>query len=192
MNGIRAFVGHSFMEDDQAVVREFLNYFDSLSHSNLNFSWTHAEPAEPKALAEKVKATLADCNLFVAICTRKDRVIAPSKLSETKLPRGFLKGEARDFLWKTSDWIIQEIGLAIGKKLNLILLLESGIQEPGGLQGDIEYISFDREHPTEAFQKMFEMIAAISPKLPALTSMSSETRSPPAEEKSEEPTAPTE
>src|SRR5262249_1388466 len=80
---------------------------------------------------------------------------------------------------------------AIGKKLSLILLLESGIQEPGGLQGDIEYISFDREHPTEAFRKMFEMIATISPRLPALTSMSSETRSPSQEQKSEGPAAPT-
>jgi hypothetical protein len=60
-------------------------------------------------------------------------------------------------MWKTSDWIIQEIGLAIGKKLDLILLLESEVQKPGGLQGDIEYIPFHRDYPARSFQKVLEM-----------------------------------
>jgi hypothetical protein len=84
-------------------------------------------------------------------------VIAPGAIRKIILPRGYLKADAREFRWKTSDWIIQEIGLAIGKELNLILLLEKGVESPGGLQGDIEYIPFDRMYPTQSFQKLFEM-----------------------------------
>jgi tetratricopeptide (TPR) repeat protein len=187
MTEIRAFVGHSFAIDDEAVVTAFSKYFDSLSKSKLNFSWTHAEPAEPRALADKVTALLRDCNLFIAICTKKERVIAPTALSATLWPRGYLKGSNRDFAWKASDWVIQEIGLAVGKGLNLILLLESGVQNPGGLQGDIEYVLFNRENPAGAFQKIFEMICAISPRIIGVPAVpSTETRSPPAEARGDE------
>jgi tetratricopeptide (TPR) repeat protein len=184
MTRIRAFVGHSFATDDEGIVNAFLKYFDSLSRSSINFTWTHAEPAEPKALAAKVTVLLAECNVFIGVCTRKERVIAPNSLSETLLLRGFMKGSTRDFLWKTSDWIIQEIGLAIGKEMNLILLLESDVQEPGGLQGDIEYIRFNRDRPADSFQKIFEMISAISPKAASVTALP-DTRSPPSEDKKE-------
>jgi hypothetical protein len=35
-----------------------------------------------------------------------------------------LKIRESERVWKTSDWIIQEIGLAIGKGVKLILLIE--------------------------------------------------------------------
>jgi hypothetical protein len=66
---------------------------------------------------------------------------------------------------ETSDWVIQEIGLARGKNLSLILLMERGVRKPGGLQGDVEYISFDREAPEKAFGKIVEMLNALSPKV---------------------------
>ncbi len=43
--------------------------------------------------------------------------------------------------WKTSDWIIQEIGLAIGRGMHCCLLVERGVRPPGGLQGNLEYIT---------------------------------------------------
>ena len=76
-------------------------------------------------------------NVFIGICTRKERVIEPGLLSATKLPTGYLKGKQEDFLWKTSDWIIQEIGLATGLGLELLLLIEDGVRKPGGIQGDV-------------------------------------------------------
>jgi tetratricopeptide (TPR) repeat protein len=186
---IRAFVGHSFTTDDEAIVTTFLKYFDSLSKSGLNFSWTHAEPAEPKALAEKVITLLCECNLFIAICTRKEMVVARSALSRSLLPRGHLKGDSRDFVWKTSDWLTQEIGLAVGKGLNLILLLESGVRRPGGLQGDIEHVAFSRESPAGSFQKILEMISSISPKtIGGSAAVPTEMRSPPDEARSDEVT----
>jgi hypothetical protein len=77
MTGIRASVGHSFTADDEIVVGAFLKYFDSLSRSSINFAWTHAEPAEPRALAAKVTTLLRECNLFIGICTKKESRRAP-------------------------------------------------------------------------------------------------------------------
>src|SRR6266487_468816 len=164
MVAINAFVAHSFTPDDEILVGKFLKYFEQLSKSELNFSYVHAEAAEPRVLAEKVKLLLANRNVLIAICTKKERVISPNVLVKTFMPRGFLKASENDFLWRTSDWIIQEIGLAIGRGLDLILLLEEGVQKPGGLQGDLEYIPFNREAPEQSFGKIIDMLSALSPK----------------------------
>ncbi len=164
MSEIRAFVGHSFTDDDAEVVGKFLKYFDQISNLDPTFSWKHAEPAEPKMLAEKVMALLSDSNVFIGICTKKERVILDRSLTKARLRPGFLRGEEGQFAWKTSDWIIQEIGLARGKNFDLVLLVERDVRKPGGLQGDIEYIPFDRASPEKSFGKLLEMVTALSPK----------------------------
>jgi hypothetical protein len=74
MSGIRAFVGHSFTDEDKSVVLTFLEYFDTISKSNPMFKWDHAQSAEPRQLADKVMSLIADKNLFIGICTRKEYV----------------------------------------------------------------------------------------------------------------------
>jgi hypothetical protein len=187
MNEIRAFVGHSFTDDDAAVVSKFLKFFDTLKASPLNFSWQSAEAAEPKILAAKVLSLLADKNLFIAICTRKERVIQDDCLTRMVFSRRFLKVPEEKVLWKTSDWIIQEIGLALGRNLDLILLLEDGVRGPGGLQSNIEYIPFDRAHPDKSFTKIIEMISALLPKTSGPTTAAPESTSKPAGQKPPEP-----
>lgn len=185
MTEIRAFVGHSFNEDDDAVVRRFKEHFDALEKSNLNFSWEHAEDAEPTDLADKVKKIISDKNVFIGICTKKERVIQDAALTPTLFNASVLKAPKAKFSWKTSDWIIQEIGLAIGNDLKLILLVENDVLQPGGLQGNIEYISFDRAAPEKCFDKILAMITALSPKASSPATTSDEARSLPAEGKSE-------
>jgi len=76
----------------------------------------------------------------------------------------------------------QEIGLAKGRSLELILLIESGLRRPGGLQGDVEYIPFDRTTPEKSFGKILDMITALSPKMPNIVSTTSDITSVPDEE----------
>ena len=137
MPKLAAFVGHSFLQDDKFLIREFLDYFDLVKGMGIGFTWDHAEPAEPKELSEKVKRVIQGKNLFIGICTRRERSIENSKLASTFFRAG-LKGKPEDFDWKASDWIIQEIGLAIGRGMELMILLEDGVRRPGGLQGDHE------------------------------------------------------
>lgn len=166
MADIRAFVGHSFSEDDAALVQEFLKYFEQLKGVLPSFEWTHAKSAEPKELAQKVNHLISDKNVFVGICTRKERVIRPDKLKTPMFSPDSLQGKDADFAWKTSDWVIQEIGMAVGRSMSLILLLENGCRKPGGLQGDIEFIPFERTHPERAFGPLLEMIKVLSPLAP--------------------------
>lgn len=182
MKPVRAFVGHSFTEDDEVLVGRFTKHFDQLSELQPNFSWQHAERPEPKDLAEKVLQLIEGKNLFIGICTKKERVIAPSALSNAWFPFDHLMARKTDILWKTSDWIIQEIGLAIGRGLKLILLIEDGLRLPGGLQGNIEYITFFRDAPEKSFEKITRMITALSPRLTVSTTDASQEESTTSEE----------
>ena len=161
MQDIRAFVGHSFLSDDQILVRKFTDYFDVLSKSALSFSWDHALPAEPSDITKKVLNVFKGKNLFIGICTKNERVVKEHALSKWHFGNK-LSAPQNEFKWKTSDWIIQEIGLAIGKKLDLILLVENGVDSLGGLQGNLEHIPFDRNSPEESFGRILEMINSLS------------------------------
>jgi tetratricopeptide (TPR) repeat protein len=183
MSEVRAFLGHSFTKNDEAVIEVFLKHFTRLQNSPLAFSWVSAEPAEPTELAEKVLKLMGECNVFIAICTKKECVISSDELRGIYFPYGFLKARTDKFLWKTSDWIIQEIGLAIGKGLRTILLIEEGLRKPGGLQGNIEYIEFTRVKPEACFDKILEMLGTLMPKVPGASAPAADPRSSPVQQR---------
>src|SRR5665213_613896 len=181
MKEIKAFVGHSFSDADADVVGKFTRYFDSLARSHPQFSWQSAESAEPRILTEKVLRIIADKNTFIGICTRKEQVAPVNALRPLLFQPDYVKAPKSKFAWKTSDWVIQEIGLAVGRGLDVILLVEDGIRDPGGLQGDIEYIPFDRDHPEKAFNKILEMLSALSPKTSSQLTITSDVKATPEE-----------
>ena len=150
---LKAFVGHSFSAADQIVIRRFLEFFDTVKSMNLGFSWDHAESAESRDLAEKMKRLMENKNLFIGICTKREAIINLAKTQKQIFSKKILKISEDQIQWKTSDWINQEIGLAIGMKMNLILMVENGMQLPSGLQGSLEYIPFDRQIPEKSFPK---------------------------------------
>jgi Flp pilus assembly protein TadD len=158
------FVAHSFSEQDKDVVWGFLNYFNRVVELNVGFSWVHAENAEPKELSEKVLRLTEGRNLLIAICTKHERVIQPSELKPGFFRSNMSYAQTSAIDWKASDWLLQEIGLAVGRGMQLIILLEKDVRRPKGLQGDLEYISFDRAEPSKAFQKFLEMLNALSTK----------------------------
>lgn len=86
MTEIRAFVGHSFDEGDAEIVRKFLQFFSQLSQSAVPLTWVHAEAAEPKLLAEKVLSLIADKNVFIGICTRREYVVPGGSVVATRMP----------------------------------------------------------------------------------------------------------
>ena len=164
MKSINAFVGHSFTEDDAAVVNLVLNYLSRVAELNPSFSWTNAKHPEPISVDDKVLALLEGKNLFIGICTRKERVVSSNALSSCWMSRQKLTVNATALEWKTSDWIIQEIGLAIGRGMDIILLVEEGIRSPGALQGNLEYISLNRDAPERSFDALLAMLATLTPR----------------------------
>ncbi len=169
MSEVRAFVAHSFTSSDKElfnpgdewVVNEFLKFFDEVGKLNRRFSWDHAASAQPLGIGDKVKSIWVDKNLFIAICTKKECVVSGSIITDSTAV-GQIAADKIE--WKTSDWIIQEIGYAIGRECKLIVLIEYGLRKPGWLQGDLEYIQFDRAAPAKCFTKLLQMISSIVPR----------------------------
>lgn len=188
MAQINAFVGHSFASEDREVVQAFLKFLDQVKALNMGFTWESAEPAEPKELADKVKRLIQDKNVFIGICTTKEGVVDPGHLRKSLFNGRVLKVNEEHLFWKTSDWIIQEIGLAIGRGMELVLLVERGLRQPGGLQGNLEYIPFERRTPEKSFGKLLEMIQALQPKAKALPVLQAETGAVSEEKPQIEPT----
>lgn len=164
MTELAAFVGHSFDKSDEAIVSKFLAFFVRVAKMPIGFSWEHAEDAEPKLLSQKVREKMAGKNLFIGICTAKETVVPSSSLSRPFLMRNSLRAPDSEFAQKTSDWILQEIGCAFGKDMHIILLKEEGLREPGGIQGDLEYITFDRSNPEGSFNQVLDMIQSLLPR----------------------------
>lgn len=162
MAEINAFVAHSFRPEDKDLIQIFIDHFDSLEGSLPGFSWDHAQQAEATSVSGKVLAKMAGKNVFIGICGRHEYV-TPLQAA-FRLPFRLFGFKAADVQWKTSDWIIQEIGLALGRKMKVIIFLEENVREPGGLFGDDEYIRFARASPQASFDKLLQMLGTLMPK----------------------------
>jgi tetratricopeptide (TPR) repeat protein len=158
---IKAFVGHSFRPVDKPVVDAILDVLNRVKQLRSDFDWDHALEPEPKTIDAKVLALFQDKTLFVGICTRAERAIADQRLARFW---GRRYAEESAFEWKASDWLLQEIGLSIGRGMNIILLVEKGTREPGDLQGNWERVEFDRSAPEKCYVPLLGMIAKLAGK----------------------------
>lgn len=129
-----AFVGQSFAEED-AVVNEPIKRFLRVYGLDV---LTGEKPVADRVSA-KVRTRIEQSNLFVGIFTRRDR----------------LAGSAE---WATSAWIIDEKAYALAKNKPLILLKERGVQSIGGLQGDYEYLEFERDKLEDLLIRLLEIL----------------------------------
>ena len=77
------------------------------------------------AISDKVKRLIDEAPMFVGLYTRGAKL-------------------ARKQSWTTSAWVVEEKAYAIAKRKKLLLLKEQGIDSIGGLQGDYEYLDFNR------------------------------------------------
>lgn len=161
MNSIDAFVGHSFREQDQEFIGKILDYLSAIELAVPGFRWVNAKGARPEQISEKVLELIEGKNLFIAVCNAHELAVHETGFGAAMR---VWKGNAER---KTSDWVTQEIGLAIGRKMKVILLLEEGVRVPGGLQGDLEYIPFRRDRVADAFPALLQMISRLQPEPPS-------------------------
>jgi len=181
MKSINAFVAHSFDEIDEPLISHFLKFFDSLKES-MDFNWDHAEKAEAKAVSKKVTEKMEDKNLFIGIITGKEY-----RIEHTMLKSLWKWHYAPKNLFRIggSDWIIQESGYALAKGMTLLFLIEEGIHLSAGLQGDLEYILFKRDNPSDSFTKIVELMGSIKGRAKDVVSEVSIPPLPPKKEKVE-------
>ncbi len=156
---IKAFVGHSFESEDEAIITAFKKMFDSLKKSKA-FDWEAAEAAQIKPLSEKIPQIMMDKNLFIGIFTRKHIEFELEKLIQPKIwNKDKYVARRTDCAYGTSYWITQESGYAIGRGMETLFLIENGVRELKGLHADMENIYFERGKESECFIKLNEALA---------------------------------
>jgi tetratricopeptide (TPR) repeat protein len=165
MEPIRAFVGHSFRPEDKPVVEEIILCLDRVSQLHPNFSWVHAQEPEPSVVDAKVLRLFEGKNLFIGICTMSEFAVRAQDITRGLFRRSQLMADATKFERKVSDWVLQEIGIAVGRQMDVILLVEDGVRRPGSLQGNLECIPFRRTAPEQCLNTLLGMIAALRPPL---------------------------
>jgi hypothetical protein len=70
--------------------------------------------------------------------------------------------EQKDGSFSTSAWTIEEKATALAAGKRLLLFVENGVPDFGGLQGDYEYIPFDRDNLGEALIQAMDYVLAIT------------------------------
>ena len=138
-NGIQTvFVGHSFAVEDALVndtVKRFLCAF--------GLTVVTGEKPAAETVSAKVRARIESCEIFVGVFTRRHKLASGEK-------------------WSTSEWIVDEKAYALAKSKTLILLKERGVDSIGGLQGDYEYLEFQREKLEDLLIRLLELLGSLS------------------------------
>ena len=145
---MKAFVGHSFNNKDAEVVRKIIKHIESL-----DIKWETGEKPQYSGVAEKVKNKIIHNEIFIGIFTCDKKILLENGQSN------------KEGLYTTSNWVIQESGFAIAKNKKLIFLVEEGIYKFPELQGDQEYIKFNRKSLDRAFTELNHMINSMKEKI---------------------------
>ncbi len=130
---LTAFVGQSFAETDRHINETFRATLEAIGVLVVT-----GERPKSDRISNKVKGRIDTADVFLGIFTRRDKI-------------------ARKTKWTTSTWVVEEKAYAVGKGKRLILLRENGVDSIGGLQGDYEYIEFDRETLADAVIRLLLM-----------------------------------
>ena len=129
-----AFVGHSFLPGDAEVAASVIRLLRALGLHVLT-----GEKPRADSVSKKVRRRIEACDGFVGVFTRRDRIADREE-------------------WTTSAWIIDEKAYAFAKDKKLLLLKERGVENIGGLQGDYEYLEFDRSQLGDLLVRIVEVV----------------------------------
>jgi tetratricopeptide (TPR) repeat protein len=132
-----AFVGHSFADEDEKLVEQIKEFL-----SKLGVKCDSGKRPEPRGISDKIKERIHAAELFVGIFTRHLR--------------------QEDGSYSTSAWIVDEKATALAAGKRLLLFVENGVREFGGLQGDYEYIEFERADLGQALIRAMDYVLAIT------------------------------
>ncbi len=105
---LRAFVGRSFLRNDEGLWLEIRALLESLRP--IGFVFEDAQEAQPRAVSEKVRAGIDRNDVYLGILSRRDQIMGQSGILRFIVSR-FLDGRQR---WSPPPWVVQESGYALG------------------------------------------------------------------------------
>lgn len=127
------FVSYNFGEKNKEITKKFIDFI-----STFDVAVSLGSETDTKSISEKVKSKIESADIIIAITTKDEQNN---------------KGN-----WSPSKWIIEEMSYSLASKKEIIWLKEKGCIIDGGIFGDKEYISFERENPADAFIKLAEVL----------------------------------
>jgi hypothetical protein len=145
---VRAFVGRSFLKEDEPVWNDIRKILQSIRP--IGFEFEDASEAQPRPISKKVRDGIDRNDVYVGILTRR-YLINREAVSSSNV--------VADERWRSSDWIVQESGYALGRSKRVIMLLENGVDFPkSDLDADQERILFDRREIVQCSAALTSMI----------------------------------
>jgi len=132
------FVGHSFAKDDDVVNDIVIRFLVAYGLDVVT-----GERPSANTVSAKVRNRIEQCDAFLGIFSRRDKI-------------------ARKPEWGSSPWIVDEKAYALAKNKKLILLRELGVQSIGGLQGDYEYLEFERTNMGDLLVRLLETLKGLN------------------------------
>lgn len=152
---LSAFVGRSFLPEDKTIWHDLRDILDSLK--SMGFEYEDGKEGQIRHISDKVKELIIRHEIYIGVLTRRFPIWqAPSSWSERWLsPLGSYLPQK----WTTSEWVIEEIGFAIGRDRKVLLLIEEGVNFPTtDLDGDTQWILFNRENLSASQTEISQMI----------------------------------
>lgn len=166
---IKAFVGRSFLDQDETLWYEIRKILESLRPIGFNFE--DAKEAQLRPISEKVRQGIERNDFYIGILTRrlaiKEEAFEPNLFWRVFATFPDPKTPSQ---WTTSNWVVQESGFALGKGKKVLLLIEQGVDFPSAdLDADTEWVPFNRSAIPQCANRLVSIIGnLISEKLPAV------------------------
>lgn len=132
-----AFIGQSFSSKDEEIVRQLTEFF-----SKLGVVCVSGKGSEPTSVSDKVRRRIKEAEFFIGIFTRRE-------LQE-------------DGSFSTSSWVVEEKAVAFAEGKKILIFIEDGVKSFGGIQGDHEYIRFNRDNFGKSLIQAIDYVLAIT------------------------------
>jgi thioredoxin-like negative regulator of GroEL len=181
---LSAFIGRSFLTEDKEVWYELRDILDSFKP--MGFEYEDAAEGQIRPISEKIKEKILEHEIYIGVLTKRFAIWeSPATFYEKWVCR---RGTYKPKRWTTSEWVTEEIGFAIGKDRKILLLIEQGVHFPvTDLDGDTQFVGFDRENLANSQNEIGEMLLnIISQRVKPITESLPATQPPSTEPKSEE------
>jgi len=152
---LRAFVGRSFLESDKQLWHDLRDLLDTLRP--IGFVCEDAKEPQARPVSEKVRELIQRNDVYIGLLTRRYAVADSIPTVLQRCIRVFSPGKPTQ--WTTSEWVVEEVGYAIGRDKRVILLIEEGVLFPtADLDADTEWIPFQRQSLAAAQAKLASMV----------------------------------
>lgn len=155
---LSAFVGRSFLPDDKTIWHELRDILDS--HKSMGFEYEDAKEAQLRPISDKVRELIMRHEIYIGVLTRRFPIWqAPSSWQERWL---YPLASYVPQKWTASEWVIEEIGFAIGRDRKVLLLIEDGVNFPTtDLDADTQWIPFNRNNLLASQTEINQMISVL-------------------------------